>query len=184
MLPGETMVQQALGHAGYKRQFRAMRIRPNRLRIAVALLLWLGVAAAAPVPAQENDNCLICHAEPDLTSERDGREISVWVDLKRLRALSSGPRRRRIARPRRTRARRLFDLREDERSAALRAVPSRGLAGLAHARNSPVQQSRKLLRVDLPGGVVRGFKTFGFIALGIGLLLIAGILCAMLVSYL
>lgn len=31
---------------------------------------------------------------------------------------------------------------------------------------------------------MRGFKTFGFIALGIGLLLIAGILCAMLVSYL
>ncbi len=43
--------------------------------IALALLL-----AIAPAGAQESEDCLLCHEEGDLTGERDGREISVFVD--------------------------------------------------------------------------------------------------------
>jgi len=42
----------------------------------LAVLLVLGWPAAA----QENDDCLMCHADPDLTGERNGREISLHVD--------------------------------------------------------------------------------------------------------
>ena len=43
---------------------------------AGALLLFL----LAPVSAQENDDCLMCHEDPDLTGTRNGAEISVHVD--------------------------------------------------------------------------------------------------------
>jgi predicted CXXCH cytochrome family protein len=34
-----------------------------------------------PAQGQDNDDCLMCHEDPDLTGERDGKEISVWFDV-------------------------------------------------------------------------------------------------------
>lgn len=57
--------------------------RPDRsqsillLGIASALLVS-GLATSAG--AQSAEDCLLCHEEPELTGERDGREISVFVD--------------------------------------------------------------------------------------------------------
>jgi len=42
----------------------------------VVLILGAGPAA----PAQENDDCLMCHADPDMTGMRGKTEISVFVD--------------------------------------------------------------------------------------------------------
>ncbi len=50
--------------------------------LAVALLV-AGVLSP-PASAQENEDCLVCHEDPDLTGTRDGREISVHVDAKLL----------------------------------------------------------------------------------------------------
>jgi predicted CXXCH cytochrome family protein len=35
---------------------------------------------ALPVWAQGNDDCMMCHEDPELTGERGGEEISVWFD--------------------------------------------------------------------------------------------------------
>lgn len=53
----------------------------RRLLIILSCLL-LGGALLAPggAAAQGNDDCLMCHEDPDLTGERDGREISLFVD--------------------------------------------------------------------------------------------------------
>ncbi len=47
--------------------------------VAAALLLVAPVLPSGAV-AQTVEDCLICHEDPDLTGERDGREISVFVD--------------------------------------------------------------------------------------------------------
>ncbi len=52
--------------------------RAGRWTAAVLLLL----SVLAPAAAQENDDCLMCHADPDLVGERAGAEISVYVDAK------------------------------------------------------------------------------------------------------
>jgi cytochrome b subunit of formate dehydrogenase len=58
----------------------------RRTRLGGALVAGALVATAlllvAPAFA-ENDDCLICHSDSDLTGERDGKEISVWVDADR-----------------------------------------------------------------------------------------------------
>jgi cytochrome b subunit of formate dehydrogenase len=43
-------------------------------------LVFLLALAVSPAVAQESEDCLVCHEESDLTGERDGREISVFVD--------------------------------------------------------------------------------------------------------
>ena len=54
-------------------------IRPRRAGtiwvIAAALILLSGAAGA-----QSNEDCLMCHEDPELTGERGGAEISVFVD--------------------------------------------------------------------------------------------------------
>ncbi len=57
---------------------------PRRLRPHWALAVVLAVLSAGTVSAQSNDDCLMCHEDRTLTGERNGREISVWVDAKRL----------------------------------------------------------------------------------------------------
>ncbi|MFQ5527542.1 MAG: hypothetical protein ACE5GX_14930, partial [Thermoanaerobaculia bacterium] len=42
--------------------------------------LVLGVLLAPPLAAQDSQECLFCHEDPDMTGTRDGREISVHVD--------------------------------------------------------------------------------------------------------
>jgi len=32
--------------------------------------------------AQSNDDCLMCHSDETLTTEKDGKEISLFVDVK------------------------------------------------------------------------------------------------------
>ncbi|MBD3402894.1 hypothetical protein GF420_08355 [candidate division GN15 bacterium] len=58
--------------------------RHSRRRFAVRLLLLLMVTAVVFSPgvvlSQSNDDCFMCHSDPDLTVERGGREISMYVD--------------------------------------------------------------------------------------------------------
>ena len=85
-----------------------------RILFAAAALLLCGFFLPAAV-AQENDDCMMCHEDPDMTGERDGSEISIYVDLKkyasvgprrsRLHHVPPGPRRRRVAPRGRRRAR-------------------------------------------------------------------------------
>jgi predicted CXXCH cytochrome family protein len=55
-----------------------------------AIALCLAPVALRPVVAQENDDCLICHADPDLVGERGGEEISAFVDAERYAASVHG----------------------------------------------------------------------------------------------
>jgi len=45
--------------------------------VTLTLVLVLGTG----IHAQSIDDCMMCHEDPDLTMERDGREISVGVDV-------------------------------------------------------------------------------------------------------
>ncbi len=55
---------------------------PRTSRLPAILLLVLGSLVAFPPAArgQDADECLSCHEDPDLTGERDGKEIPVHVD--------------------------------------------------------------------------------------------------------
>jgi cytochrome b subunit of formate dehydrogenase len=59
-----------------------MHKRTSRTTLLAAGLLVVLVAAAAATPphAQSSGDCLECHAEPGLTGEHDGKEISISVD--------------------------------------------------------------------------------------------------------
>jgi hypothetical protein len=46
--------------------------------------LGIAVALLSPVSAQDNADCLECHASAGLKVERDGRDISLYVDEERL----------------------------------------------------------------------------------------------------
>ena len=48
-------------------------------RRVLAVLL----AATASIGAQESSDCLACHGKPDLTAERDGRQVSMYFDAER-----------------------------------------------------------------------------------------------------
>ncbi|MBW2264441.1 MAG: hypothetical protein JRG91_20950, partial [Deltaproteobacteria bacterium] len=54
--------------------------------IAPGAVTWLSLvtvvilSASVSLQAQENDDCFMCHEDPDLTGERGGREIPVHVD--------------------------------------------------------------------------------------------------------
>jgi cytochrome b subunit of formate dehydrogenase len=49
-------------------------------QIWIVLLTALVAVAAAPLGAQENDDCFMCHEDPELEGQRAGNEISVYVD--------------------------------------------------------------------------------------------------------
>jgi predicted CXXCH cytochrome family protein len=49
---------------------------PRNLAVLVAVLLL----SVLPLAAQGNDDCYMCHQDPDLTGQRDGEEIQVFVD--------------------------------------------------------------------------------------------------------
>ncbi len=49
--------------------------------ISVLLLAFLMAAAAPSVFAQEVDDCLACHDDPDLTKRRGGRDVSLYIEL-------------------------------------------------------------------------------------------------------
>lgn len=52
-------------------------LRPTIGPLSLALTFHLLLGAAS---AQENDDCFMCHADPDLVGTRDGEEISVSVE--------------------------------------------------------------------------------------------------------
>jgi cytochrome b subunit of formate dehydrogenase len=57
------------------------------LRATTASLAWAPVCAllaTSAATAQGNDDCLMCHADPDLTGTRQGRVVSLFVDGGRL----------------------------------------------------------------------------------------------------
>jgi len=60
---------------------RLLRLLLVPLAAALIVALASGVAAA-----QENDLCLACHGEADMTVERDGKKISLFVEEKDLQA--------------------------------------------------------------------------------------------------
>ena len=46
------------------------------------LVLAVLLVSAGPAPrAQDVDDCLTCHEDPDLTTERDGFEVSLFLDI-------------------------------------------------------------------------------------------------------
>lgn len=57
---------------------------PRKILVGVIIGLVAGVVYLLPAPdvmAQSNDDCMICHEDEELTRERDGREISLMIDL-------------------------------------------------------------------------------------------------------
>ncbi|MEZ4386049.1 MAG: cytochrome c3 family protein [Candidatus Krumholzibacteriia bacterium] len=50
-------------------------------RIFATLLCLLVVLAGSPLRAQAIDDCLVCHDDTELTKNRDGRVVSLFVDL-------------------------------------------------------------------------------------------------------
>ncbi|TNF84915.1 MAG: hypothetical protein EP299_00140, partial [Acidobacteria bacterium] len=60
------------------RNFCHIQSCPPLVRIAVFSALALLIPLTAST--QENEDCLMCHEDPDLTGTRDGLEISVHVD--------------------------------------------------------------------------------------------------------
>ena len=44
-------------------------------------LLTIVMLVGSLVLAQENEDCLMCHEDPDMTGEIDGKEVSVFVDV-------------------------------------------------------------------------------------------------------
>ena len=46
-------------------------------------LALLAALPGAPARAQENEDCLACHGDRDLTTERDGRTVSLYVSERR-----------------------------------------------------------------------------------------------------
>lgn len=53
--------------------------RGFRFKRTALMMLALGVCASA-VGAQSNEDCLMCHEDPELVGERGGRELPVFVD--------------------------------------------------------------------------------------------------------
>ncbi len=54
---------------------------------AICLIVTIFLLGATPLPfAQSVDDCMMCHEDPDLTKERDGREVSLSIDLAKFNA--------------------------------------------------------------------------------------------------
>ncbi len=51
--------------------------------VIIGLFIWL--LACPYVTAQSVEDCLSCHEDPELTGEKDGREISVYIDLEKFK---------------------------------------------------------------------------------------------------
>jgi hypothetical protein len=62
---------------------------PNTLAAAL-LLAFLSLAGRSSVRAQENADCLGCHGDRSLTTERGGRTVSLFVDEKKLGSSAHG----------------------------------------------------------------------------------------------
>ncbi len=52
--------------------------------IPIYILLLIMLLMVNSIYAQENDDCLMCHADNTLTRKKDGKTFSVFVDGKKL----------------------------------------------------------------------------------------------------
>ena len=59
--------------------------RPFRILFVLALVM-----SALPALAQENTDCLDCHEDEDLTKNRDGRVVSLFIDIDKFDAAIHG----------------------------------------------------------------------------------------------
>ncbi len=53
-----------------------MKALPKCFGLSLVVLLWLAGAGA-----QSLEDCLMCHEDPELTTDRAGRQVSLFVDL-------------------------------------------------------------------------------------------------------
>ena len=70
----------------YKRhiKYRVQGYKPLPIKIFLILIFLLACFSSGNViKAQEIDDCLACHDDEELTAERDGREVSLYIDLDR-----------------------------------------------------------------------------------------------------
>ena len=59
---------------------RRFQLRSVAQILALLAIVTVMMALPAWVGAQENEDCLMCHEDPDAVGERGGREVSVFVD--------------------------------------------------------------------------------------------------------
>jgi cytochrome b subunit of formate dehydrogenase len=58
-----------------------MRPWSRDVKLGVAtVIMAIGIALPWTVSAQANDDCLMCHSDPDLTGEKGGHEVSMFVN--------------------------------------------------------------------------------------------------------
>ncbi len=55
-------------------------------KLWLTVLFGLSVATASPVLALTSDDCLDCHNDPEMTTERNGEEVSLYVDGEKFQA--------------------------------------------------------------------------------------------------
>ncbi len=73
---------------GDHRSHQRSRLRRERRRggitgVLALVLTVLLIFVASDLAAQTAEDCLICHEDPDLTTERDGHEVSLTIDEER-----------------------------------------------------------------------------------------------------
>ena len=59
---------------------RSINHRRRGLGIAIATVSLVLVGLTSMAAAQENEDCLMCHEDPELVGERGGKEVVVFVD--------------------------------------------------------------------------------------------------------
>ena len=61
-----------------------MTLNPITPHVPVRFLLWMLLMVTGaflhPIQAQSDEDCLMCHEDPSLTAERNGRTVSMYVD--------------------------------------------------------------------------------------------------------
>src|SRR5512146_3048459 len=63
--------------------FRGEKRLAPKTMIAVLVRLTLILLVCSSVYAQQNDDCLACHSDKSMTTQRGGRTVSLYVDAKR-----------------------------------------------------------------------------------------------------
>ncbi len=54
------------------------------INIRFAIFALISILYSNIIPAQSNEDCMMCHEDPELTTERKGRTISMYVNIKTL----------------------------------------------------------------------------------------------------
>ncbi len=73
-----TPLNPAAGREGISKFYLVLLVAG--LIIGATFLLGIGLLYSGRAVAQTRDDCLMCHSDADLTAERDGSEVSLYVD--------------------------------------------------------------------------------------------------------